>query len=118
MFLSCRKNTEGVLKGVEVTSKCGVKRAADDDSYNTRKRVKCFNYFHNEDLEVKLKDLSGNICTLRGKKTVQVNVSKKVVDSPVPIYLWFFWLNVGIKNELSFIEWNYQNSQIWYFVKN
>ena len=63
---------------MEVTSKCGVKRTADDNSYNTRKRVKFFNCFHNEDLEVKLKDLSGNMCTLREKKTGQVNVSKKV----------------------------------------
>ena len=73
------------------------KRCQDDKDYTARKRVKTFNSFHNKELEVKLKKLSGDISVLRETKANQVNVSKKRDNAPVPIELWLFWVNAGIR---------------------
>jgi len=47
--------------------------------------VKPNNSFHNEELEIKLKYLSGDISVLREKKLSQADISKKRDDTPVPI---------------------------------
>ena len=55
LFLSCKNETEGVLKGEKVVVKGkefsleeSSKRCLDDSSYISRKRVKTFNSFHNK----------------------------------------------------------------------
>ena len=63
------------------------------------------NFFHNEELEVNLKTLSGDISILRVKKLSQENISKKRNDTPVLTELWLFWLKFGIKYELTFPKW-------------
>ena len=95
-----------VVKGGEIALEGDSKRCHDDREHTSRKRVKTFNSFHNEKLEVKLKKLSGDISVLREKKLIQVSVSKKRDDAPVPIELWLFWLNADIKDELAFDEWD------------
>ena len=64
--------------------------------------MKTFNSFHIEELEVKFKNLSGNISVLRENKLSRVNISKKRDNTPVSIELWLFWLNAGIKYDLNF----------------
>ena len=93
-----------MVKGGEVGLEGNSKRCQDDTEYTARKRVKPFNSFHNEELEVKLKKLSGDISVLRETKLTQVSVSKKRDDAPVPIELWLFCLNSGIKDDITFDE--------------
>ena len=57
MFLSCKNKTAGVLKNGEVVVKDvngGSKSFSDEVWCSSRKCVKTFNSFHNEELEVKL----------------------------------------------------------------
>ena len=74
MFLSCNNKTAGVLKNSEVVVKDvngGSKRFSDEVWYSSRKCVKTFNSFHNEELEVKLKNVSGDMTELREKRLGQ-----------------------------------------------
>ena len=95
-----------VVKGGEISLEGDSKRCHDDREHTSRKRVKAFNSFHNKELEVKLKKLSGDMSVLRETKLTQVSVSRKRDDAPVPIELWLFWLNVGIKDGIYFDEWD------------
>ena len=79
-----------VVKGDKVTVDGGSNRCSNDREYTARKRVKTFNSFHNEELGVKLKKISGDISVLRENKLIQVNFSKKRNNAPVPIELWLF----------------------------
>ena len=63
------------------------------------------NVFDNEELEVNLKTLSGDISILRVKKLSQEHISKKRNEMPVLIEIWLFWLKFGIKHELNFPKW-------------
>ena len=97
MFLSCKNVTEGiglnignVVEEDGATIEGGSKHVFVGDDCQSRKRVKTSTLFHNEELEVKFRQLSGDMSVLREKKLRHVKVSKKRDDAPVPTELWLF----------------------------
>ena len=71
------KNDKVSVKGDKFTVDTGSKRCSDEIGYNSRKRVKTCNNFHNKEIEVNFKKLLGDISVLWKKKLSQVFFSKK-----------------------------------------
>ena len=76
-----------------------------DDCQDDAKRIKICKIFSNQAIESRLLTMSGDTSRLKDQLESSSLVSKKRDDAPIPIALWLYWLNGGLCNSITAVDW-------------
>ena len=83
-----------------------LKHTCSDDDHNRVSKKICKRSFVNANIESRLLKCSGVVSTVCREDREEVQDAKKKDDAPVPVELWLYWLNAGIRTCLTLKEWN------------